>query len=369
MKKRIPLLIGVTLLAAVLLHPEAAFGFAKKLLSPFTPFYIGFAAAYLLNPALRLLEEKVLKKIDKPPQRRGIALLLTYSLLAALLGGGAFFLIPRLIHGISGLMDEIPHYYQTAAAFVEKYPLLSALGEKLYSWLSGMVPQLADMTLKAGKTVLNSIIGLVLSVYLLHAKERLIAQCKKVLNFVCKDDLYKKVLRVGAITHQKTLRYITARLLDSLIVAVITYLFMLIFRVPYALLSALSVGIFNTIPFFGSWLGAIPPGLIILATKPSMLLPYLIYIVLLEQLDGNFIGPRLQGKQLGLSPLWIIFAIFLFGGLFGFAGMVVGVPFFAVLYYFVTAAVNNGLHKQGKSSETADYAAPEDREIIEENGS
>ena len=192
------------------------------------------------------------------------------------------------------------------------------------------------------------------------------AQCKKVLSFIFKkEERYQKVLTVGKVTHEKTLHYLTARLLDSLIVAIITYLFMAIFGVPYALLSALSVGVFNTIPYFGSWLGAIPPTLIVLITKPTMLIPYLIFIVLLEQLDGNVIGPKIQGKQLGLSALWIIFAIFLFGGIFGFLGMVIGVPLFAVIYYFVNAAINNGLENQGKSTDTADYAAPEDREIIE----
>ena len=108
-----------------------------------------------------------------------------------------------------------------------------------------------------------------------------------------------------------------------------------------------------------------PPALIILIVKPSYFLWYLIFIVLLQQLDGNIIGPKIQGRQLGLSALWIMFAIFLFGGIFGFFGMVIGVPLFAVIYYFVTAAINNGLLRQGKSAKTADYAPPEAREIIE----
>lgn len=368
-RKWIALLTGATLLAAFLLHPADFLQFTKRLISLFTPFYIGFAAAYLINPLIELLEKRLLQKIQKPCRRRKVALLIAYALLLLLAGGTAFYLIPRLISGLTALMGELPVYYKKATAFIEEYPLISRLSEGLYGWLSGMVPRLADMTLKVSSGIINLFIGLVLSVYLLHAKEKWIAQCKKVLSFLLKKELYEKVLLVGHITHQKTLRFIIARLLDSLIVAAITYVFMLIFRVPYGLLSALCIGIFNTIPYFGSIIGAIPPGIIILITKPSMVLPYIIYIILLEQLDGNLIGPRLQGKQLGLSPLWVIFAVFLFGGIFGFAGMVVGVPFFAVLYYFITAAINNGLHQQGKSSETAAYAAPEDREIIEEKES
>ena len=223
------------------------------------------------------------------------------------------------------------------------------------------------MTVKVGSGLIHTFVGIVISIYFLHGKERLIAQCKKGLNFIFKKEAtYERVLNVGRVTHEKTLNYLTARLLDSLIVAVIAYIAMSIMRMPYALLSALIIGLCNTIPYFGSWIGAVPPGIIVLIFKPSMFIPYLIFILVLEQVDGNIIGPRIQGKQLGLSALWIIFAIFLFGGLFGFFGMFLGVPIFAVIYYFVNAAVNNGLNKQGKSANTLDYAPPEAREIIQE---
>ncbi|MBQ8893556.1 MAG: AI-2E family transporter [Clostridia bacterium] len=343
------ILIGII---ALLLHPAELWQGLKTLLSFFIPFYIGFGFAYILNPILHFIEEKLLKKTTKPRLRRALGLLITYALFVGLPGAGLIWLLPRLIR----LAERLPDYYQAAVDFMEKYPILNRL--------EGLMPRVAGMTLQMGTAVINILIGLVLSVYLLHAKEKLMAQCKKLLYLLFRDPLCEKLLQVGKFTHDMTRHFIIARLLDSLIVAAITWLFMLIFRVPYGLLSALIIGLFNTIPYFGSWLGAIPPGIIIFMTKPSMLIPYLVYIVLLEQLDGNLIGPKLQGRQVGLSPLWVIFAVFLFGGLFGFAGMVVGVPFFAVIYYFATAAVNNGLHRKGKSSETADYAAPEDREII-----
>ncbi len=378
-------LAGAAVFIAVLLNLNRVTGVIRTVLSLFVPFYIGFAIAYLLNPIMKFWEDKVLRKVKKPQTKRTLAMVITYTLFLVVVGGALAYLLPRLVTSLTKLANEIPGYYnafmKNTTEFIEAHPdinevyqrystqIQDAIGKLvnyLTGYLSALLPKVANATLQVGSTLINIFVGIVISIYLLIDKEKLIAQCKKVLSFIFKKERrYQKVLTVGKVTHEKTLNYITGRLLDSLIVAVITYLFMAIFRVPYALLSALSVGIFNTIPYFGSWLGAIPPTLIVLITKPSVLIPYLIFIILLEQLDGNVIGPKIQGKQLGLSALWIIFAIFLFGGIFGFLGMVLGVPFFAVIYYFVNAAINDGLENQGKSTDTADYANPEDREIIE----
>lgn len=378
-------LAGAAVFIAVLLNLNRVTGVIRTVLSLFVPFYIGFAIAYLLNPIMKFWEDKVLRKVKKPQTKRTLAMVITYTLFLVVVGGALAYLLPRLFTSLTKLANEIPGYYnafmKNTTEFIEAHPdinevyqrystqIQDAIGKLvnyLTGYLSALLPKVANATLQVGSTLINIFVGIVISIYLLIDKEKLIAQCKKVLSFIFKKERrYQKVLTVGKVTHEKTLNYITGRLLDSLIVAVITYLFMAIFRVPYALLSALSVGIFNTIPYFGSWLGAIPPTLIVLITKPSVLIPYLIFIILLEQLDGNVIGPKIQGKQLGLSALWIIFAIFLFGGIFGFLGMVLGVPLFAVIYYFVNAAINDGLENQGKSTDTADYAAPEDREIIE----
>lgn len=379
-------LAAAAVFVAMLLHLQQVATAIKTVLGLFVPFYIGFAIAYLLNPIMNFWEQKVLHKVKKVQMRRTLSMVITYTLFLVVLGGALSYLIPRLITSLTNLINEVPTYYSAftkeITEFIEEHPninelynnysaqiedLLKQVFTFLSNYLSGLLPKLANMTLKFGGLLINIFVGIVISIYFLLGKERLIAQCKKMLTFVFKkENRYEKVLTVGKVTHEKTLHYITARLLDSLIVAVITYLFMVIFKVPYALISAIVVGVFNTIPYFGSWLGAIPPAVIVLIVKPSVFIPYIIFIILLEQLDGNVIGPKIQGKQLGLSALWIIFAIFLFGGIFGVFGMVVGVPLFAVIYYFVTAAINNGLHRQGKSTETVDYAAPEDREIIEE---
>lgn len=377
-------LAATALFIMFLIHFNTVWSGFRKLLSLFVPFYVGFVIAYLINPFINLLENKVFKKVKNAGKKRSFSLLVAYLVLLLLLGGMLSYLLPQLLSNITSLVNGIPDYYKAfsdkAIRFIEAHPSVNEfyqqyslqIGElikqavtSLSGYLGSLLPALANTTIKIGSGLMNFFIGLIISIYFLAGKEKLIAKCKMIISFFFKtEERIQRVLLVGAITHEKTLHFITAQLLDSLIVAVVTYLFMTIFGFPYALLNALIIGIFNTIPYFGPWIGAIPPGLIILIVKPSYLLWYILYMVILQLLDGNILNPRIQGKQMNLSALWIMFAIFLFGGIFGFLGMVIGVPFFAVIYYFISAALNNGLHRQGKSTNTADYASPEDRPII-----
>ncbi|MBQ3084105.1 MAG: AI-2E family transporter [Clostridia bacterium] len=372
---------------ALLLHIAQIWAGAKFILGLLAPFYIGFAIAYLLNPIMRFWEERALKGIKKPQRRRNLALLITFVLFLLVVVGALIYLLPRVINSMTRLVNEIPAYYDSLSknvtGFIDDRPQIEQLYNR-YSdeirlgmeqvfhsfsgYLSNILPKLANFTLALGGYLINTLVGLIISVYMLHEKERLIAQAKKVIRSLCRrEERYEQILRIGQITHEKTQSYMIGRLLDSLIVSVLSYLVFLIMGVPYALLCAIIIGLCNTIPYFGSWIGAIPPALIILFAKPILLIPYLIFILVFEQIDGNIIGPKIQSKQVGLSALWIIFALFLFGGLFGFLGMLLGVPIFAVIYYFITAAVNNSLRRQGKSHKTADYATPADREIIEDS--
>lgn len=377
-------LATVALFIVLLINFSTIWGGFKQLLLLFVPFYVGFVIAYLLNPFLNLLEDKVFKKMVNSKRKRILSLFIVYAVFFLVFGGILAYLLPQLLSNITDLVKEVPNYYNSLtdemSSFMEKNPGLSNLyhqfSEKIGGWLQqgisaltgyleDLLPALANATVKIGSGVINFFIGLVISIYLLAGKEKLIARSKMIISFFFrKEERIQKVIHVGAITHEKTLHYITAQLLDSLIVAIVTYLFMIIFGFPYALLNALIIGVFNTIPYFGPWIGAVPPGLIILLFKPSYLIWFILYVVVMQMLDGNILNPRIQGKQMQLSALWIMFALFLFGGIFGFLGMVFGVPLFAVIYYFVSAAVSDGLIKQGKSTNTADYASPEDRTII-----
>ena len=378
-------LAATALFIMLLMNFGMVWGGIKSVLGLFVPFYVGFVIAYLLNPFINLLERTALKKFKVPGKKRACALLIAYAVVLLILGGIIAYLLPQLISNITSLVNDIPEYYHAftlaIGEFVADHPgindfyqqyadkindLIQTTLAALTGYLKNLLPALANTTIKIGSGLMNFFVGLIISIYFLAGKEKLIAKCKMIISFLFKkEERIDRVLLVGSVTHEKTLHFITAQLLDSLIVAVVTYLVMTIFGFPYALLNALIIGVFNTIPYFGPWIGAVPPGLIILIVKPSYLIWFILYVVVMQMIDGNIINPKIQGKQMQLSALWIMFAIFLFGGIFGFLGMVIGVPFFAVIYYFLSAALNKGLSKQGKSTETADYAPEKDRAIID----
>lgn len=379
-------LAATALFIMLLLNFSAVWGVVKGILKLFVPFYVGFVIAYLINPFINFLERTLLKKMRSPTKKRTCSLLIAYAAVLLVLGGMLSYLLPQLISNITSLINDIPDYYRSftkvAGEFIGEHPSINEFYQQyaekidgliqqaitaLTGYLKNLLPALANTTMKIGSGLMNFFVGLIISIYFLAGKEKLIAKCKMIISFLFKkEERINRVLLVGQVTHEKTLHFITAQLLDSLIVAIVTYLVMTIFGFPYALLNALIIGVFNTIPYFGPWIGAVPPGLIILIVKPSYLIWFILYVVVMQLLDGNILNPRIQGKQMKLSALWIMFAIFLFGGIFGFLGMVIGVPFFAVIYYFVSAALNKGLTMQGKSTETADYAPPEDRAIIDD---
>ncbi len=380
-------LAATAILILLLLNLGTVAAGIKKILLLFVPFYVGFFIAYILNPFLKLWENKVYKKIKKPQLRRTLSVLTVYLFYVLVIGGVIAFLLPQLINSITKLVNGIPGYYnsfmETALKYIEDHPSINEFYGNYKTQIDSMVgqavktigdslttilPKLASATVQFGSWMLNFFVGSVISIYFLAGKEKIIANCKRILNVIVrKKEHYRQVLEVAHVAHEKTLHFITGQLLDALAVAVMSYIAMSIIGFPYALLNSIILGLFNTIPYFGPWIGAVAPAIIILIVEPKMFFWYLIFVLVMQQIDSNIIGPRIQGQQVGLSALWIIFAIFLFGGLFGVLGMMLGVPVFAVIYYFVSSAITEGLAKQGKPTEAVEYARPKDRELIEEN--
>ncbi len=379
-------LAATSILILLLVNLSSVAAGVKKVLSLFVPFYVGFFIAYILNPFLKLWENRVFKKVKRPQVRRALSVITVYAIYVLVLGGVIAFLLPQLANSITGLVNGIPGYYKsfmsTATKFIEDHPSINEFYQNYKTQIDSMVgqavktvgdymttvlPKLASFTVQFGSWMLNFFVGSIISVYFLAGKEKIIANCKRILNAVVrKKEHYRRVLEVAHVAHEKTLHFITGQLLDALAVAVMSYIAMMIFGFPYALLNAIILGLFNTIPYFGPWIGAVPPAIIILIVEPKMFFWYLLFVLVMQQVDSNIIGPRIQGQQVGLSALWIIFAIFLFGGLFGVLGMMLGVPAFAVIYYFISSWITEGLEKQGKPTDAAEYARPKDREMIEE---
>ncbi len=336
----------------------------------FDPILIGFVIAYLVNPAMKFLEKRVFVcrkkgKKEYPRLRRILSLIAAYLLYALVIGLLLALVIPQVAVSYRDLLSRISDYAQSVGDLIgtvsEKFPFINT--EKItsalqnffsdsYSLLLKLTPHLTGFVSGAISQLTNAFLGLVLSVYFLLYRDRLCAQCRKLTRAVfpakacgyLENFLHETDVTFGG--------FIRGKLLDSLIIGVLTLVVLAIFRMPYFQLVAVIVGVTNIIPFFGPFIGAVPSALIIFIADPMKALWFLVIILIIQQLDGNVIGPRILGQSTGLSSLGVIIAIIVMGGLFGFGGMFIGVPLFALIQslfrrFLVWRLARRGLDQDG----------------------
>ncbi len=357
--------------------------FVGKLLGTLMPFIYGFVMAYLLNPVYNRLYgffARRLGKKAKSPEKAAKAAkaistalsILLLLLIAALL---VWLVLPQVITSVMGLVES--NILQNSIAGATKWfdeilrdnPEFEAAAENVYAeamqgltdWLKkDMLPQLTSLMSGLVSTInviKNLFIGVIIAVYVLSGKRRYAAQGKKLLYSVFGVRRTNAVLHNLRFTHRVFGGFINGKLVDSLIIGVLCFIGMMILRLPYAVLISVIVGVTNIIPFFGPFIGAIPSGMLILLIDPMKALTFVIFILALQQFDGNILGPRILGETTGLSGFWVMFALLVAGGLFGIAGMLVGVPLFAVLYSMLAGLVCKKLDRRGLPTDTDAYDA------------
>lgn len=294
------------------------------------------------------------------------------TLLFALLLVVALFsiVLPQLGASVYGLVRNAPSYLRSfetmAREFLSQFNLdesfydsffisSDVLVSKLTSLADTLLPYLINFSKQLTSSVANIFVGIVVSIYLLAGKERFFAQIKKMLATFLSEKKYNALISLVRSSNRTFSSFISSKLVDSLIVGILCYIGMTIFRMDYALLISVVVGVTNIIPFFGPLIGAIPGVLILLIISPMKALGFLVFIILLQQFDGNILGPKIVGGTIDLSPFWVMFAIIVGGGLFGFIGMFVGVPAFAVIYSIVCQALEKRLEQKGLPVETTSY--------------
>lgn len=205
------------------------------------------------------------------------------------------------------------------------------------------------------KALWNLVIGLIISIYLLASKERLIGQTKK-MTYAFLDIRYANGIIEDTRLIDRTFGgFISGKILDSVIIGILCFFCVSFMKLPYPMLISVIIGVTNVIPFFGPFIGAIPCGLLILMVNPLQCLYFILFIWILQQFDGNFLGPKILGDSTGLSGFWVIFSITIFSGLMGVPGMILGVPIFAVLYALLKRRINRNLQRKGMPTETAAY--------------
>ena len=345
-----------------------------------TPFIYGYVIAYLLRPACMNIEKFLLKitKNKKPGLVRMIAAAVSMIVMLALVIYLLLLVLPELINSITNIVSGLPgaiERFQTWLSGMDSgetshevvgytNEIVMTLYKKLQDFLqTSLIPNLESTITQVTSSFMGLIdvlknfgLGCIISLYFLTGWEKFAMQIRMVLYSIIPRKAADWVGGEARYTDQMFSGFIIGKIVDSAIIGVICFVFCSITRMPYALLISVIVGVTNVIPFFGPYLGAIPSVLLILTESTSDALLFLIFIIVLQQVDGNVIGPRIIGNKLGLSSFWILFAILFFGALWGLIGMLVGVPLFAVLYDLIRKGISYGLKKQNCSQLEEEYA-------------
>ncbi len=381
--------LGLTLLMVIILSAlfvvtliniGTVFASVKKIISVFSFVFYGIAFSYLMNPTLKHVEklfQKIFSKTNLTERgarklSRVLGVLVALLVFIALVYGIFALVIPQLVESVKEnfSQENLQNYYDKTTIWLNNTlkgtPLESWIKENdpikaIQDWLTKELDLFATLesafteVYGIAKVIFSMIIGVVVAVYLLISKERFISQIKKIVVAVFHPRAADRVFELGRLVNKSFGGFIVAKLIDSLIIGVISYVGMLIFGLPYALFSSVMVGIFNIIPFFGPFIGIAIGGVLIILQSPIQCLTFLIFEIALQQVDGNIIGPKILGGRLGISDFWILVSITVFGSLFGFGGMILGVPVFTVIYTLVSQAVNKSLRKKKRTQKTENY--------------
>lgn len=354
-----------------------------KIIQVLKPIIYGMAIAYLLNPIVKKVDKYLVPALNKKFPRltkqkqisRGIGIVTGLVVLIAIVVVLLNMMIPELYRSIRDMVKTVPSQMnQFLETFTEMNTQDSTISQILTNVLkegtdflqNWMRTNLVDQVnvVMSGLTVgvinviselLNIVIGLIVSVYVLFSKEKFSRQSKKIVYAVFKPSSANMILHLTIKSNEIFGGFIIGKIIDSAIIGVLCFVGLSLLDMPYTMLVSVIVGVTNVIPFFGPYIGAIPSAILILLADPKMGIYFIIFILCLQQLDGNIIGPKILGDSTGLSAFWVVFSILLGGGLFGFLGMILGVPTFAVIYYITDMLVTNRLKGKKLPTETDCY--------------
>lgn len=309
-----------------------------------SPFVLGFAVAYLLNAPMHFFECKLYKDLK---WKRALSIFTVYILALFVLAVLVVLVLPQVVDSIRGLINNAGLYLNNLNTMVndlvERFNLEGQGFENLImsyqdvikqgvTFITNALPQIYDFSISVGKGLVSIVTALISSIYMLFGKARLIYQIKKILYAFAPKDRVDKFLGACHRANGIFVGFINGKLIDSAIIGVLCFTLTSLIGIPFAVLISVVIGVTNIIPFFGPIIGAIPCVMILLIIDPWSALKFGILVILLQQFDGNILGPKILGDSTGLSAIWVLVAIVVGGGLFGFVGMILGVPTFAVIY-------------------------------------
>ena len=354
-----------------------------KMTDILSPLVVGLFIALMMRPPMRWIEHLLCKlpPRGKPTKRRltlyrALSLVIVYTLLFALVIGFFVIVVPQFVLSAQSLTVTVTNWVSAhrteIEAFLTEFSITDIAGQSsqkmLLQWedivrtamdyLGKLLLSLLNMSYSIWGVSVNLFMSTIISIYMLFGREKFLAQGKKM---CC---AFLKPAHVCVLSfwirraHLIFTGFISGKVIETVVVGVACYMGMLIFKMDYALLISVIVGVTNFIPFIGALLGAFIGIVILLMVNPVSAFWFLIFIVILQQLDGNVFGPRILGDSLGISSFWVILAIILGGGFFGVTGMILFIPIFAILYEIIGAIVRDRLKKRGMPADTAAYDGP-----------
>lgn len=381
--------VSLSILLFFILYRMQGIGDAISTLgSILAPFIYGGVIAYLLRPLCNSLQRVLSRHLPRKMKKTAPGLAVAISIITGMLVVYAviIMIVPQLAVSIVTLWNGIPGSVQKLVIWLgEKFgeneellkaftDIYNAVYSTLDDWVKNtLMPQITSIVSGVGmsvwnllKFVYNILIGLIVAVYLLYGRKRFARQSVLIVRSVFPRRWADMLLEEVNFVDRMFSSFIDGKLLDSAIIGVLCYIGCSILRIPNALLISVIVGITNVIPFFGPFIGAVPSALLVLMVDPMKALWFVIFILVLQQVDGNIIGPKILGNRTGLSGFWVMFSIILFGSIWGVVGMLICVPLFAVIYDLVKKLVRRGLKKRGSyelwEKYKADYPDEEDNQ-------
>lgn len=340
------------------------------------PIYVGIICAFLVCPVYNRIVSFMYYRKPNLSLARAVATIACLVIVVGFVSLLAYFMIPQVINSCVNLANTLPERLATLSDWlnthVSRFPQLAEWVDNLsdtnttefIKWIQknvigenavGVATMVSSGLVSAVKYVVNAFVGVLMMIYILNYKETLFAITKKIIAATCSERKQAAWLEFSEIFNETFVGFIVGRIIDSAIIGVLAYVVLAIVGIPFAPMISLIVGVTNVIPFFGPFIGAIPSFLILMLERPIAALEFLVIVLIIQQIDGNLIGPKAVGNAIGIGSFWVFIAVLIGGGLFGFAGMVFGVPVFAVAYRYVNKITINSLVNKGKDTATAEY--------------
>lgn len=387
-KKAVVFIISACIIIAFYFCVKRSAGLSEavgQVMRVFQPIIIGTVMAFLMNPIMNFFEQYLLKPITKiskteetaKKNTRAVCSILALLVLVGIVAIFIAIIVPQLIDTIVYLVNHIEEQIAGVLDWANditggKYEksIMNAKENKIDTAISEgvklaqkylnydadqMIETVTTSVIGVVKIVINIIIGMFVSVYILMSRETFKGQIKKIIYAIFKPKYANIIMEVSRKSGDIFYGFIIGKLLDSIIIGIICYVACLIMSMPYAVLVSVIIGVTNIIPVFGPYIGAIPTVIIIFLTSPMQGIYFLIFVLILQQFDGNYLGPKILGNSIGISSFWVVFAVVVGAGQFGVPGMIIGVPIMGIIYYLISRFSKYLLGKKNLPQKTEDY--------------